>query len=49
VFGQACGFAPRCPFAQDDCHKIAPVLETVDAGLVRCLRWRDFTSTEGLA
>jgi peptide/nickel transport system ATP-binding protein len=49
VFGQACGFAPRCPFAQDDCHQTAPVLETVDAGSVRCLRWRDVTSAEGLA
>jgi oligopeptide/dipeptide ABC transporter ATP-binding protein len=33
-----CAFAPRCPHAQDRCRAEPPVLETIDGGVVRCLR-----------
>ena len=34
-----CRFAERCPFVQDDCHKIDPQLEVVgDGRLAACLR-----------
>ncbi len=32
----ACRFAPRCPFAWDDCHRVAPVWDRVGDGGVRC-------------
>jgi oligopeptide/dipeptide ABC transporter ATP-binding protein len=33
-----CSFAPRCDFAEDRCRGRDPELETLDGGLVRCLR-----------
>lgn len=36
-----CAFAPRCPHAQDRCRAEPPILETIDGGVVRCLRAHD--------
>ncbi len=33
-----CAFAPRCPHAQERCTTEAPFLQTIDEGIVRCLR-----------
>ncbi len=33
-----CAFAPRCPHARERCRTEAPVLQTIDGGVVRCLR-----------
>ena len=36
---QGCAFAPRCPLANADCQKTAPVLQTIDQGHhAACLR-----------
>ncbi|KHK98807.1 ABC transporter ATP-binding protein [Microbacterium mangrovi] len=34
----ACAFAPRCPYATDECRTSLPPLEEADAGDVRCIR-----------
>ena len=37
-----CRFAERCPFVQDDCHRVDPRLELVgDERVAACLRWRE--------
>jgi oligopeptide/dipeptide ABC transporter ATP-binding protein len=33
-----CAFAPRCRFAQDRCRQTDPPLESLENGLVRCIR-----------
>jgi peptide/nickel transport system ATP-binding protein len=36
---EGCRFAPRCPFAVDDCHLMPPALTEIEPGhLTRCLR-----------
>ncbi|NJM07496.1 ABC transporter ATP-binding protein [Candidatus Gracilibacteria bacterium] len=38
--GIACAFAPRCAFASEVCHTVAPALTTSDVGrAVRCHHW----------
>jgi peptide/nickel transport system ATP-binding protein len=36
-----CSFVPRCAKAADICRSRMPELEAADAGMVRCLRWRE--------
>jgi len=36
-----CRFAPRCERAWDECHRVAPPMESAGAALVRCLLYRD--------
>lgn len=33
-----CGFASRCTFAQSQCEAASPQLQSIDGGLVRCVR-----------
>lgn len=42
-----CAFAPRCAHARDVCTTSAPELESLDGGLVRCLRASDLRGQLG--
>jgi oligopeptide/dipeptide ABC transporter ATP-binding protein len=45
---QGCSFAPRCPFASDQCRKEYPPLEDAHGGhLVACWNWRNVIESEG--
>jgi peptide/nickel transport system ATP-binding protein len=43
-----CSFAPRCPYAQDQCREQAPAVIDVDARLVRCWRARETAGSSRL-
>jgi peptide/nickel transport system ATP-binding protein len=43
-----CSFAPRCPFAQDQCRAQTPAPIDVDARLVRCWRARETVGSSRL-
>jgi peptide/nickel transport system ATP-binding protein len=43
-----CSFAPRCPYAQDECRQEAPAAIDVDARLVRCWRARETAGSSRL-
>jgi oligopeptide/dipeptide ABC transporter ATP-binding protein len=37
-----CRFAPRCPYAEPDCHQFVPTAESAENDhIVTCWRWRD--------
>ncbi len=41
---KGCAFAPRCPYANEECSKDIPTLENIDENekhLVACIRYRD--------
>jgi oligopeptide/dipeptide ABC transporter ATP-binding protein len=44
-----CAFAPRCSFRQDRCTQSEPPLETLEHGLVRCIRARELHDAQAEA
>jgi len=44
-----CRFAPRCPYAQDNCHREAPPVQTDDSGRHAWACWYPVGTPEGTA
>jgi oligopeptide/dipeptide ABC transporter ATP-binding protein len=39
---EGCRFAPRCPYATDECRAVCPPLEELGNGRrIRCLHWKE--------
>ena len=38
---EGCSFSPRCPYADERCHKIQPVTEQVGDRTIACFKWRE--------